>query len=94
MQKALNEYSITDLMKKLLTMAIHHPPFLRGNTDFDFKIRVVFSPTVILGQLVIISWHREQRHICFFAHCYFHCCLFLPRFALILILILPTKPAG
>ena len=45
-------------------------------------------------QLVIISWHREQRHICFFAHCYFHCCLFLPRFALISILLLPTKPAG
>ena len=45
MQKALNEYSITDLMKKLLTMAAHHPPFLRSNADSDFKINVVFSPT-------------------------------------------------
>ena len=59
-----------------------HPPFLRGNADSDFKIRVVFNPTVILGQSVIISWHREQRHICFFAHCYFHCCLFFATFCL------------
>jgi len=45
MQKALNEYSITDLMKKLLTMAAHHPTFLLSNADSDFKINVVFSPT-------------------------------------------------